>query len=242
MLNISSLQRLLSASTGPSMSARAMSKKPREKSTFLVPVSSNRDLRSAKPEAVAESDAVAKTADSLTLSDAHRHSPTLTDTLTNIYRPSPTLTNAHRRLQTLTDVHRRSPTLTDAHQHSLTLPMHAGRGGEKGSLCVVQSSELTSELASEPRKSRYPSCILRAYFRACFRASEEWLSLIYPPSLLPIVRPSLGKVRPSLGRVVIPHISSEARIRGSERLGNPIRGSETASEARIRGMKLGSEV
>ena len=138
-----------------------------------------------------------------------------------------------------------------------------GRGKEKGSLCVVQSSELASELVSEPRKSGYPSCILRAYFRACFRASEEWLSLMYPPSLLPSLRPSLGKVRPSLGRVVIPHISSEARIRGSERLGNRgsegfrgsetasearirgsegFRGSETASEARIRGSKLGSEV
>jgi hypothetical protein len=129
------------------------------------------------------------------------------------------------------------------------------------------SSELTSELASEPRKSGYPSCILRAYFRACVRASEkcvraseEWLSLIYRPSLLPSLRPSLGKVRPSLGRGSDPHISSEARIRGSERLGearkprlggfprlgearkpypglgNSFRGSDPSQVARIRGM------
>ena len=60
MLNISSLQRLLSASTGPSMSAQAMGKRPREKEV-LVP--SSRDLRSAKPEAAAELDAAAKKAD-----------------------------------------------------------------------------------------------------------------------------------------------------------------------------------
>jgi hypothetical protein len=90
------------------------------------------------------------------------------------------------------------------------------------------SSELTSELASEPRKSGYPSCILRAYFRACVRASEkcvraseEWLSLIY--------RPRLG---------------SEAR-RGSEtearRVSEARRGSETLSGARKQLPRLGSE-
>ena len=104
-----------------------------------------------------------------------------------------------------------------------------GRGKEKGSLCVVQSSELASELVSEPRKSGYPSCILRAYFRACVRASEkcvraseEWLSLIY--------RPRLG---------------SEAR-RGSEtearRVSEARRGSETLSGARKQLPRLGSEV
>ena len=103
-----------------------------------------------------------------------------------------------------------------------------GRGKEKGSLCVVQSSELASELVSEPRKSGYPSCILRAYFRACVRASEkcvraseEWLSLIY--------RPRLG---------------SEAR-RGSEtearRVSEARRGSETLSGARKQLPRLGSE-
>ena len=104
-----------------------------------------------------------------------------------------------------------------------------GRGKEKGSLCVVQSSELASELVSEPRKSGYPSCILRAYFRACFRASEEWLSLIY---------------RPRLGSEARRGSETEARRVSEARtsLGNPIPGSEIASEARIRGMKLGSEV
>ena len=49
-----------------------------------------------------------------------------------------------------------------------------GRGKEKGSLCVVQSSELASELVSEPRKSGYPSCIVRGSERLG-HAPDPWI-------------------------------------------------------------------